>query len=135
MCKMASFWHNPNTGEIRVWDLMSHEETAEQLGLNDQYWREGHYLPDGTIKCRVLDTDRATATACNERLRERFPTFWDFLRWAFTQPLHGSLDLRGCTIPEGLRFPESVGGSLDLRGCTLPEGFTVPENLQNRVLT
>jgi hypothetical protein len=41
----------------------------------------------------------------------------------------GSLDLSGGTIPEGLKLPESVGGSLDLRRCTIPEGLKLPESV------
>ena len=41
----------------------------------------------------------------------------------------GSLYLEGCTLPEGLKLPETVGGSLDLSGCTLPEGLKLPETV------
>ncbi len=41
-----------------------------------------------------------------------------------------NLNLSGCTLPEGLKLPESVGGSLDLRGCTLPEGLKLPEKIK-----
>jgi hypothetical protein len=127
MCKMASFWHNPNTGGIRVWDLTGHSETAEHLKLNEKYWREGHYLPDGTIECRVLPTDKHDQTACNERLRDRFPTFGSFLAWCLTQPLGSSLDLRGCDL-KGIKLPTSVGGSLDLSGCDL-KGIKLPTSV------
>ena len=43
----------------------------------------------------------------------------------------GSLDLRGCTLPEGLKLPDSVDGDLDLSGCTLPEGIKLPKIKRN----
>jgi len=46
----------------------------------------------------------------------------------------GYLYLRGCTIPEGLKLPDSIGGSLDLSGCTIPEGFIIPKKLQGKVI-
>jgi len=46
----------------------------------------------------------------------------------------GSLDLGGCTIPEGLKLPDSIGGYLDLRGCTIPEGLKIPRKLQSKVI-
>ena len=115
MCKFASFFHNPSTGGIRVWDLTGHSETAEHLKLDENRWREGHYLPDGTVECRVIETDRYDQIYCNERLKCRFPTFRKFLLWALKQSIGGYLDLRGCDV-KGLKLPESIGGSLDLRG-------------------
>ena len=41
----------------------------------------------------------------------------------------GALDLRGCTLPEGLALPQTVGGSLDLSDCTLPEGLALPQTV------
>ncbi len=113
MCKMASFFHNPNTGDIKVWDLCGHRETAEHLGLDMKYWREGHYLPDGTVECRVVETDKYDQKYCDKRLKCRFPTFKKFLRWALKQSI-GSLDLSGCDV-KGLKLPESIG-SLYLSG-------------------
>ena len=127
MCKMASFWHNPNTGVIRIWDLTNHSETAEHLKLNEKYWREGHYLRDGTIECRTLAIDKYNQVYCNERLRERFSTFKLFLAWCFTQPLGGSLDLSGCDV-KGLKLPQRIGGSLYLRGCDV-KGLKLPQNI------
>ncbi len=115
MCKMASFFHNPNTGDIKVWDLVGHNETAEHLGLDMKYWREGHYLPDGTVECRVIKIDKYSQKYCNERLKCRFPTFKRFLRWALKQSIDGSLYLRGCDV-KGLKLPESIDGSLYLSG-------------------
>lgn len=128
MCETASFWHNPVTGDIRVWNLSGHADTSNHFGLSAKYWREGHYLPDGTIECRVLDTDPVPETACNERLRQRFPTFWDFLQWALEQPLRSSLDLNYCTLPAWFRFPEYYAWSINLNRCTLQEGLKLPRS-------
>jgi hypothetical protein len=127
MCKMASFWHNPINGDVAVYDLCGHSETKEHLKLNENLWREGHYLPSGEIECRVTDVDRITMADCNERLRNRFPTFKEFLSWALTQSVSGSLYLNGCDL-KGITLPQSVGGSLDLRGCDL-KGITLPQSV------
>jgi uncharacterized protein YjbI with pentapeptide repeats len=127
MCKMASFWHNPINGDIAVYDLTSHSGTQEYLKLNEKLWREGHYLPSGEIECRVCDGDREEQEECNERLRNRFPTFKDFLLWALTQNISGSLDLRGCDL-KGITLPQSIGGWLYLRGCDL-KGITLPQSI------
>jgi len=109
---MASFWHNPINGDIAVYDLTSHSDTQEHLKLNEKVWREGHYLPSGEIECRLCDCDRIEQDEANERLRNQFPTFKDFIAWAFTQ---------------------SIGGSLYLSGCDL-KGITLPDNLKNKVV-
>jgi len=127
MCKMASFWHNPITGDLAVYDLMSHSETQKHLELNENVWREGHYLPNGTVECRVTDTDRTTQEECDERLKNTYPTFKDFLKWAFTQTVSGWLDLRGCDL-KGITFPQTVSGTLELRGCDL-KGITLPQTV------
>ena len=76
MCRMASFFHNPATGEIKIYKLDSHSETEQALKLDLKIWREGHYLPTGEVECRiVVPEDRVTMNECNERLLSRFPTF------------------------------------------------------------
>ena len=115
MCKTASFWHNPINGDIAVYDLSSHSVTQEHLKLNQQIWREGHYLPSGEIECRIAAADRITQADCNERMRNRFPTFFDFLTWALNQKITGSLDLSGLTSPpKGIVLPEKITGYLYL---------------------
>ena len=91
MCQLASFKHNPGTLEIRVADLCSHGDTETLLGIRpdseqpDQ-WRDGHYLPDGTIECRTVEGDSHASAQCEKHLRKRFPTYRQFLRWACKQP-------------------------------------------------
>jgi hypothetical protein len=129
---MASFLHNPKTGEIRVWDLNSHSETEKHFGGQSPQWREGHYLPTGEAECRVVAEDRITMKECNARFLARFPTFWDFFNWALKESGHiekcGYLDLGGLTaLPKDVVFPEKCG-YLDLGGLTaLPKDVVFPE--------
>ena len=149
MCQFISFFHNPATGRIKIHDLMSHHETSKALKLDLDKWREGHYLKDGTIECRVVDTDKYDQDYCDERLRAKHPTFKDFLVWCLKQVgdnYRGSLDLshcdlKGVEIPDitgslnlsycnlkGVKIPENIGGSLDLSHCNL-KGVKLPENI------
>ena len=132
MCQLISFFHNPNTGAIKVWDLTGHSETQEHLKLDDTKWREGHYMPNGKIECRVLDTDKYTEGYCNERLKEKYPTFKSFLQWCLGQSIGGLLDLRGCDL-KGIKLPESIGGSLYLGGCDL-KGIKLPEKFKSKII-
>ena len=131
MCEFISFFHNPINGDIKVYDLTSHEKTKQKLELNENIWREGHYLPDGTIEARVADVDRATKDDCNERIRNRWPTFVSFLGWIFKQNIDfsGSLDLNGLTSAQGLVLPETIGGYLDLNGLTSAQGLVLPRTI------
>ena len=137
MCQMASFFHNPATGEVRVSVLDHHESTAQALGLDQKVWREGHYLPNGKIDTRVAPEDRVTADKCAERIRSRWPTFCKFLSWAFKESgvcdekghYAGSLDLGGLTSAEHLTLPMSIGGWLDLNGLTSAKGLTLPTSI------
>ena len=129
MCRLISFFHNPNTGSIKVWNLTGHSETQEHLSLGEKHWREGHYLPDDTIECRVLDTDKYDQNHCDERMRGKFPTFALFFNWCLSKDheMGGNLNLRGCDL-KGIKLPESVGGGLDLSGCDL-KGIKLPESV------
>ena len=114
MCQFASFWHRPDNGDLAVFDLESHSNTQEKLKLNENLWREGHYLVNGTIECRVEDRDRQTQEECNNRLLNRFSTFSQFFNWAIRKSKQqkkysGSLYLRGCDL-KGITLPESIGG-------------------------
>ena len=135
MYRFISFWHNPDTGDIKVSDLTSHSRTAEALGLDDKVWREGHYLPNGSVKCRVLDTDRKTSKECEDRLLSKWPTFIEFWEMCIEKggEVNRTIDLRDCpglrVLPENLK----VNGSLYLSGCpglrALPENLTVKGTL------
>ncbi|MDD5220549.1 MAG: hypothetical protein PHV11_08290, partial [Candidatus Bipolaricaulis sp.] len=123
MCQFISFFHNPKTGEIKVHDLNSHSNTSDALNLNLNYWREGHYLPNGKIIARVLSTDFQTEKQATFKIRENFPEFKDFFVWSLKQigtekQFSDSLDLSGLTNAEGLKPPQTVGGWLDLRDLT-----------------
>ena len=135
MCQFISFFHNPNTDKIKVYDLCGHSQTSEALNLDLKVWREGHYLPNGTVECRVLSTDRKTQAECNEQLLSKWPTFKDFLTMCLAtigKKYGGNLYLSGCDL-KGIVLPESVGGSLYLRGCDL-KGVKIPEKFKNKVI-
>ena len=112
MCGLISFLHKPTTGDIKVWDLISHENTAKHHNItpDNNAWREGHYLPDGTIEARVADTDRISAKECAERLRKTFPTFVSFLAWCAQQKIQPVtyLNLSPLTSAKGLVIPQGV---------------------------
>ena len=105
MCQFISFLHRPDNGDIAVWDLTSHSNTQEKLELYEPLWCEGHYTPDGDIECRVTDKNRTTQEECAERLRNRFPTFYDFLDWVLMKEIGGGLDLSGCDLSK-VKIPE-----------------------------
>jgi hypothetical protein len=39
MCQFMSFMHDPNTGEIKIYDLNSHSETEKYFSLDEKVWR------------------------------------------------------------------------------------------------
>jgi hypothetical protein len=130
VCQFISFLHRPDNGDIAVYDLTSHNGTQKKLGLSEPLWCEGHYLPSGEIQCRTTDKNRETQEACEARLKNRFPTFFDFFLWAISQEYISTdgFDLSGLTtLPAGVKFPEKMSGSLDLSGLTtLPAGVKFP---------
>ena len=134
MCEMASFVFRPVEGvPVKTWDLMGHSETMEHFNLRDgslrDGWREGHYKPDGALLCRVLDQDGMTGCECEAVLRERWPTFGDFLGAVLPLDYPGSLDLDGLTSAKDLKLPETVSGYLDLRGLTSAKDLKLPETV------
>lgn len=129
MCQFASFLHRPDNGDIVVYNLCSHSETQNHLKLKEPLWCEGHYLRDGTISCRVPPLSRPTEQECVERLRRKYPTFYDFLNWALMQNLGGWLNLRGCDLSKLKTWPKTIGGWLDLSGCDLSKLKTWPETI------
>jgi hypothetical protein len=131
VCQFISFFHRPDNGDISVKILDDHSGTKEKLNLDENLWREGHYLPDGTIECRVIDTDRVTEKDCNERMKGRFPTFISFANWCFGKnSTFTGLDLSGLTSAAGLKLPSRIGGGLDLRGLTSEERKIVMEEYE-----
>jgi uncharacterized protein YjbI with pentapeptide repeats len=136
MCRFISFFHNPFNGDIAVHNLNSHLETESALKLNKKIWREGHYLPDGTIECRLDYNDHISSEECNVRLKSKFDTFLDFFNWCMKQvckdgSFSGSLDLSGCDLSKvkDLKLPQSIGGYLDLRGCDLSKVKEWPQSI------
>ena len=113
MCRLISYLHNVETGDLAVFDLTSHRATQKKLGFSEPLWCEGHYLPSGEIECRVTDKTRNTEEECEERLRNRFPTFVDFFVWAISKDgviSSEGLDLSSLTsLPAGVQFPTECG--------------------------
>ncbi len=133
MCKMASFFHNPLTGEVVVKDLTSHGNTEKALNLNLNIWREGHYTPEGEIELRFNDTDRVDKVEYETAFKNRFPSFVSFLNFAFDvigrEYYNGSLSLNGLTSAKGLVLPKSIGGWLSLDGLTSAKGLVLPKSI------
>ena len=128
MCRFASFFHNPINGDIAISDLNSHSNTERELKLNLNVWREGHYLPNDEIECRVTDKDRVSQRKCEERLRKKYPKFSNFFnQYVGNKKYKGDLCLSGCDL-KGIKLPESVGRSLYLSGCDL-KGIKLPESV------
>jgi hypothetical protein len=80
MCQFISFKHNPKLMEIAVADWFSHGRTEKLTGKTEKTgWYDGHYLPSGTVQCRIPDgTDRVM----EERIKRKWPTFYSFITWA-----------------------------------------------------
>ena len=134
MCRLASFFHNPSTGDVVVGVLDHHQATVEKLNLDQKVWREGHYLPDGTIEARVQENDRLTMDECNERIRNRWPTFNAFLSWALREiskdgVYPSGLYLSGLTSAKDLVLPKTVSGWLDLSGLTSAKDLVLPKTV------
>ena len=89
MCQYPSFKHNPREVEghdVVVADLFSHGETEKRLGLDVTRWHDGHYLLDGTVECRVPESEpdaAALRATMEESVRRRWPTVEAFLTWAY----------------------------------------------------
>jgi len=130
---MASFFHDPATGDVRVHRLDSHAETEQALKLDLNIWREGHYLPDGELELRLAPEDHADKVEIETRFRNRFPRFVDFLNWALvetgqTETYNGRLDLSGLQSAVGLTLPKQVGW-LDLSELQSAVGLTLPKKV------
>ncbi|MCO4819825.1 MAG: hypothetical protein KC517_09385 [Bacteroidetes bacterium] len=92
-------------------------------------WREGHYLPDGTVECRVVVFDKYDKDFCAERLLIKYPSFEKFTEWVYRQDITvKNLDVRGCDL-KGVKFPEGVE-NLDVSFCDL-KGVKFPEGVEN----
>ena len=126
MCRLASFLFQPRTMEVRVADLNSHERTHDILGLRDDgspsAWREGHYLPDGTVSCAVLDQDPVMAEQAASVITARWPTFERFFAWACLTATH--INASGCTSLTSIEAP--VATWLYASGCTALTSIEAP---------
>jgi hypothetical protein len=136
MFQFISFFHRPDNGDIAVFNLESHSDTQVKLALNENLWREGHYLPNGTIVCRVAPADKITEQECNERLKNHYPSFADFFNWSMGETCKngiyiGSLDLSSLTSAAGLKLPTKCG-SLDLSSLTSAEKEKLMKRHKNK---
>ena len=82
MCRFASFKHNPKLVEVVVADWFSHGRTEKLTDKTEKTgWYDGHYLPNGTVECRIPDeTGRDLVMA--DWVKRQWPTFVDFIAWA-----------------------------------------------------
>ena len=131
MCQFISFLYRPDNGDIEVFDLTSHSNTQEKLGLKEPLWCEGRYLPNGEIVCRGTDKNRVKDSDCAERLRGRFPNFIDFSNWCFEKNISGieTLDLSSLTSAQGLKLPNGIKW-LDLSSLTSAQGLKLPNGIK-----
>jgi hypothetical protein len=85
MCRYISlFWRESPNLEITVGCLYSHGVTEKWLGQRYlDTWQEGHYLPDGSVELR--DANHVTGAHAETLLKERFPTFLEFEKWALAE--------------------------------------------------
>lgn len=134
MCQFISFHHNPRNGDVVVYDLNSHSNTEESLKLNLNIWREGHYLPNGTVELRLADNDRVDKNEYKESFLNKFPTFISFFNWAIRNvDKCGSLDLSSLTSAEGLTLPEKVSGSLYLSSLPKKDREKIEQDINRKL--
>lgn len=136
MCDFISFFHNPFTKELALYDLTSHGKTKKALKLSNKCWREAHYLPTRGVDLRFAPSDNFNIDEYVSRFKSEYPTFAEFFNYAFektgqTKTYKGSLLLSSLkSIPEGLKFPESIWGSVNLSSLkSIPEDFKFPESI------
>ena len=93
---------------------------------------DGAEIPDVLVK---IVTDPAADDSWVPWLKSR--SKYTELDWISKLPdsIGGSLDLSGCTIPDGLKLPDSIGGSLSLSGCTIPDGLKLPDSIGSLYLS
>ena len=115
-----------NNGFHTCGDILS-TSAFYRLDQNKTRWAEVE-IPDDSLY------DKKYNKYCSKTIKiVREIDFEEVLKEHFNS-CGGSLDLSGCTIPEGLKLPDSIGGSLYLSGCTIPEGLKIPRKLQSKVI-
>ena len=133
MCQVMSFIIHPATQRIRVHDVSGHAETYAHFRLKDtnrpNCYREGHYLPDGTVEVRTIDTDKHTGKELADYIKSKWPTFVKFWNAHAPRKISGDLNLHSLQGAEHLRLPESVGGGLDLGSLQSAEHLKLPESI------
>jgi hypothetical protein len=122
-------------------DLRHHEETVARYSLLPEQYREW--------ECTLPDLDDLTVRAApgenpnvlKSAILAKYDSFHELLNECInqTEAQGGYLYLRGCTLPDGLKLPDSVGGYLDLRLHAAAraqaarfgrrQGFTSPQSI------
>ena len=104
MCKLASFLYRIDDGVLDVFVsvLDSHSETEKNIPVDKKNYREGHYLPDGTLELRKTEEDRWANDEAVALFKTRFPSFNSFFSWSVKNgiTIGGGLDLSGLTSEE-----------------------------------
>jgi len=133
MCQVMSFIIHPATQRIRVHDVSGHAETYAHFRLKDtnrpNCYREGHYLPDGTVEVRTIDTDKHTGKELADYIKSKWPTFVKFWNAHAPRKISGDLNLHSLQGAEHLRLPESIGGDLYLHSLQGAEHLRLPESV------
>jgi hypothetical protein len=117
-------------GKLPSWDdATGHSAIEKVFGYKGEHVEGREGLPEAFAKAikrgecnRMAKVEPAQAVKHVYDLLPEELTLW-------ADEYNGSLDLRGCTLPEGLKLPSKIGGSLYLRGCTLPEGLKLPSKI------
>ena len=141
MCKFMSVVSNPVDGKIYFFDEKIRKELKGNNPNNYQY--DSHTSVADYFGFRGKDEDRLnkyeycpfmkrfTVDQINgdddSAKAEKFCREYNFDKIIETGIF--SLYLEGCTLPEGIKLPDSVGGYLDLSGCDL-EGFEIPKGMR-----
>ena len=86
MCDFASFLIT-NTGEIKVYDMLSHSNTTEHFKLKPETYREVEWIANNPefLTVRYLDTDSIVFKKARESILSMYPTRKDFLNKYFTE--------------------------------------------------
>ena len=87
MCQYISFFFNDASDpiDVKVACLSSHGDTENMLDLGPEGpYTEGHYLPNGTVECRIECLPFQSENA-RQAILKRWPTFRTFEQWAITE--------------------------------------------------
>ena len=123
----------------------SHEDIRYKAGLKkDDFpvkFVRLEYVPDWTD---VFNYDKWTFRVDQDILPDWFDPDYaksEFMKWIKKNvregrkiKVSGSLYLRGCTLPEGIKLPDRIGGSLYLSGCKNIDKVVGIEKFKDRIV-